>query len=80
MAKSFMNYFKGHEKTFTNIQVAPAVNNKNLKMFMQRSEEDGDEASLRQGIQSLNLNDKRNKHQLFLASLYNKIILLHLSP
>lgn len=80
MAKSFMNYFKGHEKTFTNIQVAPAVNNKNLKFFMQRSDEYGYEASQVQGIQPQNLNEKRNKHQLLLASIYNKIILLHLSP
>lgn len=29
-----LNYFKGTTQTFTNIQVAPGVFNKNLKMFM----------------------------------------------
>ena len=26
------------------------------------------------------LNDKRNKHQIFITSLYNKAVMLHLSP
>ena len=26
------------------------------------------------------LNDRRNKHQIFVTSLYNKAIMLHLSP
>jgi hypothetical protein len=35
-----LNYFKGNTQTFTNIQVAPGVFNKNLKMFMEATEED----------------------------------------
>jgi hypothetical protein len=35
-----MNYFKGTTQTFTNIQVAPGVFNKNLKMFMEPGEDE----------------------------------------
>ena len=34
-----MSYFKGTTQTFTNIQVAPGVFNKNLKMFMEPPED-----------------------------------------
>jgi len=39
-SKSVYNYFKGSTQTFTNIQVAPSVQNKNLKMFVQREEDE----------------------------------------
>ena len=35
-----MNYFKGTTQTFTNIEVAPGVFNKNLKMFMDAPEDE----------------------------------------
>lgn len=75
-----MNYFKGTTQTFTNIQVAPGVYNKNLKMFSsQLSDNEDGAASGHKGLPQ-GLNDKKNKHQLFISSVYNKTIMLHLSP
>lgn len=72
------NYFKGTTQTFTNIEVAPGTYNKNLKMFMNQTDDgfgDAGQKGLPKG-----LNDKRNKHQLFVSSIYNKVVMLHLSP
>lgn len=77
-----MNYFKGTTQTFTNIQVAPGVYNKNLKMFTSRPDEDEgfiSEDKKNKGMPS-GLNDKVNKHQLMVCSVYNKTVMLHLSP
>ena len=52
------NYFKGTTQTFTNIQVAPGVFNKNLKMFMSKKHDENEQPSdLPTG-----LNDKKGKH------------------
>ena len=77
-----MSYFKGTTQTFTNIQVAPGTYNKNLKMFSPQTEEGDIEDGAAPGSTSLprGLNDKKNKHQLFVTSIYNKAIMLHLSP
>lgn len=82
LSKSVLNYFKGTTSNFTNIKVAPAVMNKNLKMFMTKANRDEEElppeymsARLPSG-----LNVKRGKHQLLVTTLYNKIVMLHLCP
>ena len=76
-----LNYFKGTTQTFTNIAVAPGVFNKNLKMFMAAddNEEFGADHESQKKLPS-GLNEKRMKHQLFVTSLYNKVIMLHLCP
>ena len=76
-----MNYFKGTTQTFTNILVAPGVYNKNLKMFMQKNDEEEGFADDKKykGLPT-GLNDRVNKHQLSVVSVYNKTVLLHLSP
>lgn len=78
-----LNYFKGTTQTFTNISVAPGVFNKNLKMFMPANDDDNEEYAAEHDAQKKlprGLNEKRMKHQLFVTSLYNKVILLHLCP
>lgn len=48
---------------------------------MQKNEEDSERDSFsKQGQLPSNLNEKRSKHQLFVCTIYNKIVLLHLSP
>lgn len=81
LSKSVLNYFKGTTSNFTNIKVATAVQNKNLKMFMTKSRDEEElppeysTARLPSG-----LNNKRGKHQLLVTTLYNKIVMLHLCP
>ena len=75
-----LSFWKGTTQTFTNISVAPGVFNKNLKMFYSNAEDiDGADPSQSLLPRDLN-NDKKNKHQLFVTTLYNKAIMLHLSP
>ena len=76
-----MNYFKGTTQTFTNISVAPGVYNKNLKMFNSQlaNNEENAAAPGHKGLPQ-GLNEKKNKHQLFISSIYNKTVMLHLSP
>ena len=64
-----MSFFKGTTQTFTNIQVAPGIFNKNLKPYL---------SSEAENKRSLSMN--RGKHQLFITSLYNKAVMLHLCP
>ena len=59
--------------------MAPGTYNKNLKMFMNQHDDGFGESSGQKGLPK-GLNDKRNKHQLFVTSIYNKVIMLHLSP
>lgn len=66
--------------------MAPGVFNKNLKMFY--TPDSGEDADLQidgganpddafpRGLNS----DRRNKHQILITTLYNKAIMLHLSP
>lgn len=73
------NYFKGTTQTFTNIQVASGVFNKNLKnMLRLNSDEDAQFDDSKQA--SRTQCDRRGKHQLFITSLYNKTVMLHLCP
>lgn len=62
--------------------MAPGVFNKNLKMFMAAEDESEEYAADPESQRKLprGLNDKRMKHQLFVTSLYNKVMLLHLCP
>jgi hypothetical protein len=83
LSKSVLNYFKGTTSNFTNIKVAPSVQNKNLKMFITREEGDEEEdlpPDYSYGRLPSGLNDKRGKHQILITTLYNKIIMLHLCP
>ena len=63
-----MNYFKGTTQTFTNIQVAPGVFNKNLKMFMEPAEDEEQQTATEEmgGSEQRKLprglNDKAGKH------------------
>ena len=52
-------------------------------MFMSRQDDENEEGmpgDYKKYLFPSNLNDKRSKHQLFVTTLYNKIVMLHLSP
>ena len=82
LSKSVMNYFKGTTTNFTNINVAPAVQNKNLKMFLPKGEGEEEEMppEYAQARMPSGLNQKKGKHQIVVTTLYNKIVMLHLCP
>ena len=82
LSKSVLNYFKGTTSNFTNIRVAQSVQNKNLKSFMYKEGDPIEDAHSDYPYSKLptGLNEKRGKHQLFITTLYNKIIMLHLCP
>lgn len=48
-------------------------------MFYNQADDGFGENDNKKGLPK-GLNNKRNKHQLFVSSIYNKVIMLHLSP
>jgi len=56
------------------------VYNKNLKMFMPVDEEEQEDTQGERMQLPKGLNERLNKHQLLVTSIYNKVIMLHLSP
>ena len=64
------------------MRLVSPVYNKNLKIFVLKDEKNQNDFSndFMQFKYPYGLSDKKNKHQLLLTTLYNKIVLLHLSP